>query len=85
MGHALTMTYEEALNPGLALPNDSFVVSGGHAVAAATVTGSTVSLTLSPAVVAGETITLSYTPGALGDRGCRWQRRRRAERRARHE
>ena len=62
-GSALTMTYDEVLNSGLALPNDSFVVTG-HAVTAATVTGATVSLTLSPAVVNGETITLSYTPGA---------------------
>ncbi len=62
-GAALTMTYNEALNTGSVPANGDFVISGGHSVTGRNVTGSTVVLTLSPAVVNGETITLSYTTG----------------------
>ena len=63
-GVALTMTYNEALNSGSVPANGAFAVSGGHSVTGVSVTGSTVVLTLSPAVTAAETgLTLSYTPG----------------------
>ena len=62
-GAALTMTYNEALNTGSVPANGDFVISGGHSVTGRNVTGSTVVLTLSPAVINGETITLSYTTG----------------------
>ena len=62
-GSALTMSYNDVLNPGSTPPNGSFVISGGHTITGANVAGSTVTLTLSPAAVNGETITLGYTPG----------------------
>ena len=63
-GAALTMTYNEALNTGSVPANGDFAISGGHSVTGRNVDpGSTVVLTLSPAVVNGETITLSYTKG----------------------
>ena len=62
-GTTLTMTYNEALNTGSVPANGDFAISGGHSVTGRNVTGSTVVLTLSPAVVNGETITLSYTEG----------------------
>ena len=62
-GAALTMTYNESLNTGSVPANGDFAISGGHSVTGRNVTGSTVVLTLSPAVVNGETITLSYTKG----------------------
>ena len=57
------MTYNEALNTGSVPANGDFGISGAHAVTGRNVTGSTVVLTLSPAVVNGEVITLSYTKG----------------------
>ncbi len=64
-GATLTLTYNEALNPASVPAAGAFSVNGGHSVTAVNVTGSTVALTLSPAVIAGEAgLTLSYTPGA---------------------
>ena len=57
------MTYNEALNPDSVPANVDFAISAGHTVTNRNVTGSTVVLTITPAVVNGEVITLSYTKG----------------------
>ncbi len=66
-GAALTLTYNELLDGGSTPETDDFTVNvegTGRSVSAVSVSGSTVALTLDPAVEHGETgITVSYTPG----------------------
>ncbi len=63
-GATLTMTYNELAEHRLRAGPGAFAVTGGHSVTGVNVTGTTVVLTLSPAVTAGETgLTLSYTKG----------------------
>ena len=63
-GSTLTMTYSELLNTASVPAPGAFAVTGGHSVTGVNVTGTTVVLTLAPAVTAGETgLTLSYTKG----------------------
>ena len=66
-GATLTLTWNETLDGGSTPETDDFTVNvegTGRSVSAVSVSGSTVALTLDPAVEHGETgITVSYTPG----------------------
>ncbi len=64
-GTSLTLTYNEALDTGSTPATGAYTVGGPFTtdVTAVLVTGSTVVLTLSPAVSDGATMTVSYTPG----------------------
>ena len=64
-GAALVLTYDEALDTGSVPATSAFTVSGtGRTVSNVAVSGSAVTLTVSPAVAAGETVTVSYTKGS---------------------
>ena len=63
-GSALTLTYNETLDVGVALPASAFVVNVNEvsrSIMGAGVGGSSVLLLLSPAVVAGDTVNVDYT------------------------
>ena len=67
-GDTLTLTYNEPLDTGSQPDTRDYEVTvndstSDHAVTAADVSGSTVTLTLDPAVVASDTVLVSYTPG----------------------
>ena len=67
-GDTLTLTYNEPLDTGSQPVTRDYEVTvndstSDHAVTAADVSGSTVTLTLDPAVVASDTVLVSYTPG----------------------
>ncbi|HEV7809433.1 MAG TPA: SwmB domain-containing protein, partial [Candidatus Limnocylindrales bacterium] len=66
-GASLTLTYDEALDPGSVPASAAFGVlvdSSPRAVSAVAIVGSTATLSLASAVVAGQTVTASYTvPG----------------------
>ena len=61
-GSSLVLTYSETLSPLGPLPNAFTVAAGGTAVGvtAATVSGSTVTLTLAAPVANGQTVTVAY-------------------------
>ena len=63
-GTALVLTYSEALNTALPAAGafTVTVANAPRAVSAVAISGSVVTLTLSPAVTAGETVVVSYAP-----------------------
>lgn len=67
-GAALTLTYNESLNPSSVPAYGDFTVKVNGVVQAApssiAVSGSTVIITLSQTIPTGSTVTISYTPGA---------------------
>ena len=65
-GAALTVTFNETLDPSSAPAGDVFTVSGGRTgTGTARVSGATVTVTLDSAVLKGETVTVSYErPGS---------------------
>ena len=68
-GDTLTLTYSEALDTGSQPDPEDYTVTvndstSDHVVTAVVVSGSTVKLTLDPAVVAGDIVLVSYTPRA---------------------
>ena len=63
-GATLTLTYDENLDESSMPAADAFTVSGmDRTVTDVAISGSAVTLTLSPAVTGGETVTVSYTAG----------------------
>ncbi len=63
---SLVLTYDEALDGSapLPLPGDfSIPVPAGQSVSAVAITGSAVTLTLSPGVANGDTVAVTYNPG----------------------
>ncbi len=64
-GDVLTVTMNEALDGASVPAASAFTVSGGHAVSAVAVSGSSLTLTLGSFVGADETVTVSYAvPGS---------------------
>ena len=69
-GSTLTLTYNETLDTGVTLPASAFVVNVNEAsrsIMGAGVGGSSVLLSLSPAVVAGDTVNVDYTKPSGSD------------------
>ena len=67
-GTSLVLTYDEALDDASTPATTAFGVGtdgDAQSVAAVVVSGSTVTLTLSPGVGIGDAVTIDYTPGAV--------------------